>query len=50
VAYFKTTLTDQIYIKAQRIRSLQKTKIDEDETGIHRDYQLFDYGFDSIGT
>jgi hypothetical protein len=47
------SLTDQIYIKAQRIRSLQENevrKIDEDETGIHRDYQLFDYGFDSIGT
>jgi hypothetical protein len=38
-AYFKLpSLTDQIYIKAQRIRSLQKNeirKIDEDETGIH---------------
>jgi hypothetical protein len=47
MAYFTSFLTDQIYIKAQRIRSLQENevrKIDEDETEFI-DYKLFYHGF-----
>ena len=49
-----TSITDQIYIKANRIRSIEEkgvTKVGgRDRSRIYRNHQLFHYGTDSTST